>query len=349
MDKAYILIIDDHKMVRESLVQVLKMFFSDVRGISNPNQLNSLIAEKEPDVILLDMNFSAGINTGNEGIFWLKEIKKQSAGIQVITITAYGEIDLAVRAIKEGAHYFIQKPWENELLIKTVNTALELRRKSLEVDLLSKQRNDLIEMVNRDYEPMIGNSGPMLKIKEIAAKVAVTDANILITGENGTGKGLLARYIHSLSERKESPFISVDLGSIPESLFESELFGHKKGAFTDAREDRSGRIQTANAGTLFLDEIANIPVYLQSKLLNVVQERKVTPLGSNKEIETDIRLICATNRDLKQMVTDNLFREDLFFRINTIELKIPALRERMDDVPLLTDYYLEYYYNKYGK
>ena len=225
MDKAYILIIDDHKMVRESLEQVLKIFFSDVRGISNPKQLNSLITEKEPDVILLDMNFSAGINTGNEGIFWLKEIKKQSADIQVITITAYGEIDLAVRAIKEGAHDFIQKPWENELLIKTVNTALELRRKSLEVDRLSSQRNDLIKMVNKAYEPMIGESEPMLRLKEMAAKVAVTDANILITGENGTGKGLLARYIHSLSGRKESAFINVDLGSIPETLFESELFG----------------------------------------------------------------------------------------------------------------------------
>lgn len=349
MTEGKILVVDDHRQVRESLVQVLQPYFSDIRGISNPNLIPAEIRDGGAEVILLDMNFSAGINSGNEGLFWLKEIRRISPATQVITITAYGEVDLAVKAIREGALDFIQKPWENEKLVATVSAALKLTRSQKQYENLRQQQRGLVSLYNSGNEPMLGSSAPMRKLLEIASRVAPTEANILITGENGTGKGLLARHIHNLSGRSENPFIPVDLGSLTESLFESELFGHRKGSFTDAREDRQGRFMIAHSGTLFLDEVANIPVHLQGKLLSAIQERRVTPLGSNIPEETDIRLICATNRDLDKLVRINLFREDLLFRINTIELRLPPLRERAEDLPLLVEHYLEYYASRYGK
>lgn len=349
MTEAVILVVEDHRQVRESLVQVLQPGFRSVKGISNPNLIPSELESYNPDVVLLDMNFSAGINSGNEGLYWLREIKARSPATEVITITAYGEIDLAVKAMREGSFDFIQKPWENTKLVTTITNALRFKNSQQQVSSLKKRQDDLVSLFNSDTEPMLGNSASMARLMEMVARVAPTDANILITGENGTGKGLLARMIHNMSGRSGRPFVTVDLGSLPETLFESELFGHKKGAFTDAMNERQGRFMIADSGTLFLDEVANIPVHLQGKLLTVIQERMVTPLGSGRPETTDIRLICATNRRLEEMVRNNLFREDLYFRINTIELKLPPLRERMEDLPMLADHYLACFASRYGK
>jgi DNA-binding NtrC family response regulator len=295
------------------------------------------------------MNFAAGINTGNEGIFWLSKILKLDPDAIVILITAYGDINLAVQSIKEGATDFITKPWDTEKLLATLNTAYELRQSKLKVDSLKNKQKQLTEDIDKRFYMFTGTSKAMEQVYQTINKVAHTDANVLILGENGTGKELIAREIHKKSKRSSEVFMSVDMGSLTETLFESEIFGHVKGAFTDAKEDKAGRFETASGGTLFLDEIGNLPLTLQSKLLSVLQNRQITRLGSNKVISIDIRLISATNKPIYDMVEENLFREDLLYRINTIQIEVPPLRIRKDDIPGLVNYFLREYSNRYEK
>ncbi|MEO0528850.1 MAG: sigma-54 dependent transcriptional regulator, partial [Bacteroidota bacterium] len=298
---------------------------------------------------LLDMNFSAGVNTGNEGLFWLREIKKKAPRISVIMMTAYGAIDLAVQALKEGAADFVLKPWNNDKFLATVKSAYQLRRSLQEVDQLKQKESHLKQVINQNKNHIVGNSRALTTVLNLVQKIAKTDVNVLVTGENGTGKELIARELHELSARSNEVFISVDMGSISENLFESELFGHLKGAFTDAKEDRAGKFEAANGGTLFLDEIGNLSLQTQAKLLSAIQNKTVIRVGSNKPIPVDIRLICATNSDLDKMVSDGLFREDLLYRINTIGVEVPPLREREGDILVLTDFYLAKFSKKYNK
>lgn len=347
--KASILIVDDNKGVLNSLQFTLKYVFKKVVGIKNPNQIPNLVKNENFDLILLDMNFSAGVNTGNEGLFWLKEILKIDPDAVVIMITAYGDIDLAVKAIKEGAAEFVQKPFEKDKLLATMQSALKLRWSRKEVSSLKIKQKLLSEDINKPYKMFIGRSDKIQKLRETVNKVATTDANILIIGENGTGKELIAREIHRQSKRSEEVFVSVDMASISESLFESELFGHLKGAFTGAFENRIGRFEAASGGSLFLDEITNLSIPLQAKILSVLQNYEIIPVGSSKAEKIDIRLISATNKSVDQMVKNDLFREDLLYRINTIRIELPPLRERGDDVLLLAEHFLQNYSKKYGK
>lgn len=347
--KGTILIVDDNKSVLNSLNLFLKHKIEKVITCSNPNQIPSLLKSEAVDVILLDMNFSAGINTGNEGIFWLREINKTNPQVVVILITAYGDIELAVNAMKEGANDFILKPWDNQKLLATVINGIELSQSRKEVSDLRQKNKQLIEDTNNSHHNFIGKSPAMFEMFKTIEKVAKTDANVLILGENGTGKEMVARHLHRLSKRLDKIFLGVDLGSLSEALFESELFGHTKGAFTDARDDRQGRFQTASGGTLFLDEIGNISSAMQSKLLSVIQNKTVTPIGSNKSIPVDVRLICATNQNLQEMVKQGGFREDLLYRINTIQINIPPLRERGDDIIELANFFLKRFADKYDK
>ncbi|HNC32140.1 MAG TPA: sigma-54 dependent transcriptional regulator, partial [Cyclobacteriaceae bacterium] len=301
------------------------------------------------DVILLDMNFSKDITSGKEGFYWLEKILEKDPQAVVILITAFGDVEMAVKALKQGATDFVLKPWQNEKLISTISTAIKLRQSYSEVDKLRKAKEMLEEQISKPFGEIIGQSTAIKEVFGLIDKVAKTDANVLILGENGTGKELIARAIHQRSLRKDSSFVSVDMGAITETLFESELFGHKKGAFTDAREDRPGRFELANGGTLFLDEIGNLSLSLQSKLLSALQARQVTRVGSNQAIPVDIRLICATNMPLHQMVKEGTFRQDLLYRINTVEIKVPPLADRMEDIPLLAQHYLEHYAKKYHK
>lgn len=349
MIDAKILVVDDTKSVLSALEILLQFEYKSVQTISNPNLLTSFPNLKEIDIILLDMNFSAGVNTGNEGLYWLREIKKKAAHISVIMMTAYGAVELAVEAIKEGATDFVLKPWNNERLLTTVKSAYELRKSQKEVQHLKQKESNLKQVINQNTNYIIGNSKALNGVLSLVQKVAKTDVNILVTGENGTGKELIARELHKSSVRNNEVFISVDMGSISENLFESELFGHVKGSFTDAKEDRAGKFEAANGGTLFLDEIGNLSLQMQAKLLSVIQNRVVVRVGSNKPIAVDIRLICATNCNLDQMVAEGLFREDLLYRINTIQVQVPALRERDNDVLVLSDFFLKKFANKYGK
>jgi len=348
--KGKILIIDDNKSVLTALDMLLQTEFSDVFTLSNPNCLISTIKQHDVDVVLLDMNFKAGINTGNEGIYWLKQILLYDDTISVIMITAYGDIQQAVKAVKKGAFDFILKPWDNNKLISTLHASLKLRKSKLETDLLKRTTNNLKQELKQpvDHE-LIWKSSAMQDVMTLVKKVAVTDANILITGENGTGKELIARELHRYSKRNDEVMVSVDMGSVSESLFESELFGHAKGSFTDAKEDRAGRFETAQKGSLFLDEIGNLTLSLQAKILAALQNRKITRVGSNIPIPINIRLISATNKNLEAMIVDGLFREDLLFRINTITIELPPLRERGNDVQLLADFFLNKYAYKYNK
>ena len=295
------------------------------------------------------MNFSKDTTSGKEGFEWLGVIKEKDPSAVVIMITAFGDVEMAVRALKEGATDFILKPWQNEKLIATISTAIKLKKSYNEVDKLKKAKQMLEEQISQPFKDIIGQSQPIKDVFNLIDKVAKTDANILILGENGTGNELVARAIHQKSLRKDNSFVSVDMGAITETLFESELFGHKKGAFTDAREDRPGRFELANGGTLFLDEIGNLSMSLQSKLLTALQSRQVTRVGSNNSMEVDIRLICATNMPLLQMVKEGRFRQDLLYRINTVEMQIPALYERVEDIPMLANHFLNYYSKKYRK
>ncbi len=340
-----ILVVDDNKGILTAVQMLLGTCFEKVITISTPNKIKATLHDENIDVVLLDMNFSAGINTGNEGLFWLSEIKKEDASIQVVLFTAYADIDLAVRGIKEGAADFVVKPWDNAKLLETLKTAYNIRtanRKgfSIVTDKL---------VVSKESGMFWGESNAMQQLRSLIEKVARTDANILVTGENGTGKEMLAREIHILSNRKKETLVPVDMGAITETLFESELFGHVKGAFTDARADRPGKFEVANKGTLFLDEIGNLSYHLQAKLLTALQRRSIVRVGSNTPIPVNIRLICATNRDLQEMVQKGDFREDLLYRINTIHVEIPPLRERPEDIVPLTEIFLSKYTKIYGK
>jgi len=344
-----ILVIDDTKNVLSALEILLQFEYKTVSCMSNPNLISSFPNLIDYDIVLLDMNFSAGVNTGNEGLYWLKEIKKKAPHISVIMMTAYGAIDLAVKALKEGAVDFVLKPWNNDKLLATVQAAYSLRRSQKEIGQLKEKQQSLKQLINQNKNYIIGNSKALTSVLNLVRKVAKADINVLVTGENGTGKELIARELHQTSDRKNEVFIAVDMGSISESLFESELFGHTKGSFTDAKEDRAGKFEAANGGTLFLDEIGNLSLPAQAKLLSAIQNKVIVRVGSNKPVQVDIRLICATNCDLDKMVADGLFREDLLYRINTIRIEVPPLRDRDDDILILADFYLNRFVTKYGK
>ncbi len=349
MNKGKLLIVDDNKSILSALEILLTDDFAEVKTIANPNQLPTLIETGNFDLVLLDMNFSAGVNTGNEGIYWLSRIQELRPDMETVLFTAYGDVELAVKALKNGAADFVLKPWDNEKLRATLLSVFKLQQSKKEIKQLKQKESALKSEINRDKHFIIAQSPQMLDILNLVRKVAKTDANVLITGDNGTGKELIARELHRHSKRADEIMVSVDMGAISETLFESELFGHKKGAFTDARENRTGKIENASGGTLFLDEIGNLPLHLQPKLLSVLQNRTVTPIGSNQPVQIDIRLICATNRNILQMVDEGTFREDLLYRINTIQIEIPPLRERKKDIIAIADYFLKIYCNKYRK
>ena len=343
-----ILIIDDDEDVLQAACLFLKQHVAVVHSERNPELIPHLLKHESYDVILLDMNFTRDVTSGGEGFHWLGKILDVDASAVVVLITAYGDVEMAVRAVKEGATDFILKPWQNEKLLATISAAMNLRRSREELDNLRSKQKQLAADLDQPFHDFIGVCPAMRHVFETIQKVAKTDANVLILGENGTGKELVARELHRHSNRANEVFISVDMGAISETLFESELFGHVKGAFTDAKEDRAGRFEIASGGTLFLDEIANLPFPFQAKLLNVLQNREVTRLGSNKSIPINIRLICASNRSLRELVSKNAFREDLLYRINTVEISLPPLRERLEDIPLLLDHFLKIYSRKYN-
>jgi two-component system response regulator HydG len=344
-----ILIVDDDEDVLLAAKMLLKKHAHQVTIEKNPNKIPFLLNNDSFDVILLDMNFSKDITSGKEGFYWLSQITEKDPDAVVILITAFGDVEMAVKALKEGATDFVLKPWQNEKLLATISAAIKLKRSYNEVDKLKKAKKQLQDDSNQPFKNILGDSGVMKKVFDIIDKVAQTDANVLILGENGTGKELIARALHQKSLRKDNVFIGVDMGAITETLFESELFGHKKGSFTDAKEDRAGRFEVANTGTLFLDEIGNLTLPLQSKLLTTLQNRNITRIGTNKPIPIDIRLICATNMPIYEMVKNNEFRQDLLYRINTVEIHLPPLRERPDDIPILADHFVEMYCKKYRK
>lgn len=335
-----IIIVDDNKGVLTAVQILLKGYFSKVITLSSPTSLTTSIREEMPEVVLLDMNFTAGINTGNEGLFWLHEIKKVQPELPVVLFTAYADIDLAIRGIKEGATDFIVKPWDNQKLVATLEAAAASTHKKKKTE--TKQ-------IAKTPAMYWGESKSMQQLRTLIEKVATTDANILITGENGTGKEMLAREIHAISNRKDKEMIAVDMGTITESLFESELFGHVKGSFTDAHSDRIGKFESADKSTLFLDEIGNLPYHLQAKLLTAIQQRSIIRVGSNTPIPIHIRLICATNRILQEMVAKGEFREDLLYRINTIHVEIPPLRERKEDIIPLAEKFILRFCKQYNR
>ena len=349
MPKGNILVVDDNKSVLSALEILLAPEFDKVHCISNPNLLISELRKNPYQLVLLDMNFKAGVNTGNEGLFWLQQIKENHPDISVVLITAYGDVELAVKALKLGATDFILKPWENTKLLATIRSAIQLSMSKEEVKHLRLKEKELKKVINRDEKFIIGSSAELMQVLNIVRKVAKTDTNVLITGENGTGKELIAREIHRLSNRSNEMMVNVDMGAVSESLFESELFGHVKGAFTDARENRAGKFEIASKGSLFLDEIGNLSFHLQAKLLAALQNREITRIGSNQAIPVDIRLICATNKNLNELVEKSLFREDLLYRINTIQIEVPPLRKRGNDILVLAEFFLKKYAYKYDK
>ena len=344
-----ILIVDDNPDVLSAAKIFLKRHFLEVVTEKNPEVLPNILHNETFDVILLDMNFTKDVSSGHEGFYWLDKILELDPSAVVVLITAYGDVEVAVKAIKEGATDFVLKPWENEKLLATVSSSMKLRESRLETDRLKDRQKQISEDIDTKFQEIIGHSDALLKVFDTIEMVAKTDANVLILGENGTGKELIARAIHRHSNRASEVFISVDMGAISPTLFESELFGHTRGSFTDAKEDRAGRFEIASGGTLFLDEIGNLSMPLQAKLLSVLQSRQVTRVGSNKPKSVDIRLICATNLHLYEMVKKADFRQDLLYRINTIEINIPPLRERLVDIPLLANHYLNQYTKKYNK
>lgn len=339
MEKGTILIVDDNKGVLASLELLLETEFSEIKTANNPNRIISILNTSSVDVIILDMNFSAGINNGNEGLYWLKRIREIAPTLPVVMLTAYGDVELAVKALKNEATDFLLKPWNNRTLVRKIKEAFGSKKKDKTAAAPTNNRSQMIA----------GNSLAMQQLMRMVVKVARTDANILITGENGTGKEMLAREIHRLSPRRDRNMLTVDMGAISESLFESELFGHERGSFTDAYDSRPGKFEAASGSTLFMDEIGNLPLTMQAKLLTVLQNRNITRIGSNKVIPIDIRLISATNRNLREMVEADTFREDLLYRLNTIQLEIPPLRERGDDIHLFIDYFMQRYAAKYER
>ena len=344
-----ILVVDDDEDVLQAAKLFLKQHAAKVDTEKKPSSIPNLINNHDYDVVLLDMNFTDDVSSGKEGFRWLQKILDMDSSLAVVLITAYGDVEKAVKAIKKGATDFVLKPWQNEKLLATIQSAMNLTSSRRETESLRNRQKQLNAQINRHYQNMIGQSAAMNSVFETIEKVAKTPANVLITGENGTGKELVARALHRRSERSEEVFISVDMGAITENLFESELFGHAKGAFTDAKEARAGRFEIASGGTLFLDEIGNLPLNLQPKLLSAIETRKVTRIGSNKPVDIDIRLICATNEPIQKMVTQDNFRQDLLFRINTIQIQLPALRERDEDISLLAEHFLSTYTQKYNK
>ena len=336
--KAKILVVDDNNGIRAALKLLLPLHFSQVELIPSPKELVSKMTDFRPDVVLLDMNFHTDINTGNEGLYWLSEIKKRTPETEVVLFTAYADIQLAVEGMKRGAFDFIVKPWDNDKLVETLKGAYSNKHKAAISTIPSVQ--------SKMYW---GKGAAMSGIRQTVDKIAPTDATVLITGENGTGKDVLANEIHRMSDRAFKPMVCVDAGAITETLFESELFGHIKGAFTDAHTDHIGKFEQANGGTLFLDEIGNIPLHLQAKLLRALQNRCITRVGDSKDIPVDIRLICATNKDLKQMVSNGQFRQDLYYRINTVELHLPALRERSEEITPLAEIFISKFADKYRR
>ncbi len=341
LKKATILIVDDDTDVLTAVKLLLKTEAQEIITEKNPENLNSLLQRNQIDLVLLDMNFNSAINTGNEGLYWLRKVKEWKPNVCVIMITAYGDIDLAVRSLKEGANDFVVKPWHNEKLIETIKDLLDKKEGSTPKKATGKS--------STGDTSILGESDVMQDIFHKVNKIAPTDANILLLGENGTGKDLMAKAIHERSLRADKPFVKVDVGALTDTLFESELFGHKKGAFTDAREDRTGRFEDAQGGTLFLDEIGNITLQQQAKLLTVLQNRQVTRLGTNKAVDIDIRLICATNLPLSELANENRFRKDLIYRINTVEINMPPLRRRSEDIVILAKHFAKLYATKYLK
>ncbi|MEE4196253.1 MAG: sigma-54 dependent transcriptional regulator [Bacteroidales bacterium] len=349
MKEGKILIIDDDKDILLTTKVLLKKEFKEIKTVTSPEDILAHIERDLFDVILLDMNFTTGATSGKEGLSWLKKILELSPETILILMTAYGDINLAVEAMKIGATDFIVKPWDNKKFLATVNSAYQLSLSKKEINRLKTKQTLLAKDIDQPFTKIIGKSEPIKALFNTIEKVAQTDANVLILGENGTGKELVARELHRQSRRANQLFISVDLGAIQETLFESELFGHMKGAFTDAKEDRDGRFVIANGGTLFLDEIGNLSMPLQAKLLTAIQHQEITPVGSNTPVKTDIRLICATNMPLPEMIEKNQFRQDLFFRINTVEIHLPPLRERLEDINELAVHFLDSYKMKYHK
>jgi two-component system response regulator HydG len=347
LSEAKILIIDDDVDVLSAAKLLLKRHAKLVDIEKNPQKLPFLVTNSSYDLILLDMNFTRDVNSGREGFHWLDRILDINPNIKVIMITAYGDIEMAIRAIKSGATDFVLKPWENDKLVATIEDVLNEKKGDKLTAGAEEKADSKKEKTASDI--IIGQSAGMQHVLKTSERVAATDANVLILGENGTGKTQLAKYLHHHSQRAEKPFVVVDLGALSDSLFESELFGHVKGAFTDAKEDRAGRFEEAKGGTIFLDEIGNLTLALQAKLLTVLQERKVTRVGSNKSIPLDVRLICATNMNIESMVADKSFRQDLFYRINTIELDLPPLRERPEDIGPLAEFYLKQFRKKYNR
>ena len=344
-----ILIVDDNEDLLAAARIFLKRHFAQIDIEKNPESIPDLIQNELYDVILLDMNFTKDVSSGSEGFHWLGKILEIDPSAVVVLITAYGDEQTAVQAIKSGATDFVLKPWENEKLLATISSAMKLSQTRQEIVALKDQKKVISAELNNQFHDLIGESKAMQDVYKTIERVAETDANVLILGENGTGKELAARAIHAQSNRKNEPFISVDLGSITETLFESELFGHVKGAFTDAKDDRMGRFEAANRGTIFLDEIGNLSTPLQAKLLSALQSRQIVRVGSNRKTEIDVRLVCATNMPIYEMVMKNTFRQDLLYRINTIEINLPPLRERTEDITLLANHFLKIYSTKYKK
>ncbi len=344
-----ILVIDDDEDILQAARLLLKQHVTQVHTEKKPGFIPTLLKNDNYDVIFLDMNFAKGATSGEEGFHWLDKILELDPSAVVVLITAYGDVEMAVKAIKEGATDFVLKPWQNERMIATLSAAMNLRKSRTEAKNLRSKQKQLSQDLDQPFHEFIGKSPAIQSVFSDIQKVAQTEANVLILGDNGTGKELVARELHRQSPRAGEIFISVDMGALSETLFESELFGHTKGAFTDAKDDRAGRFEIASGGTLFLDEIGNLPLTLQAKLLTVMENRKVTRLGSNKVIEVDVRLICATNMNIHEMITNDRFRQDLLYRINTVEIRIPPLRERIEDIPLLAEHFLNIYSKKYNK
>lgn len=341
--EAHILIVDDDEDILFSARVWLKKFFSEVTCLDQPKNIIKFLAENQVDAVLLDMNFRKGFENGQDGLYWMQEIKALEEQLPIILMTAYGEVELAVEALKNGASDFILKPWNNEKLYASVNLAVDMSRKNKK---LNQWEN--VNLKTNQYQ-LETQSSAMQEVMDQITKVAPTDANVLLLGENGTGKYVLAERLHELSDRKNQPFVHIDLGSLSENLFEAELFGYKKGAFTDAFQDYAGKIENAENGTVFLDEIGNLPLHLQSKLLSLIQNKKLSRLGESKERVLDVRFIFATNENIKKAIAENRFRKDLYYRINTVELKIPSLRNRLEDISTLANYFLEKYKQKYHK
>lgn len=342
-----ILIVDDDEDILIAGKLLLKRHFASVKTISQPDEIPTILKKESFDAILLDMNFGPGRSSGDEGFHWLAEIMKIDPEAVVIMITAHGGVNIAVEAMKMGATDFVSKPWQNEKVVATLSAAVKLRKTRDEAANLRQANRTLVE--ERGGQQIIGSSDALRNIQSIIERAAPTDANVLILGENGTGKELVARELHRQSNRANEIFLSVDMGAISESLFDSELFGHKKGSFTDAKSDRVGRFQAASGGTLFLDEIGNLPLHLQTKLLTVLEQRKITPVGANQPVDIDVRIIAATNLTTKQLNDESRFRQDLLFRLNTVEINVPSLRERTEDIKEIANYYIDIYCRKYDK